>query len=198
MIIYQKNNFAFQHINRTGGTSVKRMLRGIAGDPDKGSLWGKIEHRPLDVRLKRIREQFSNIDIDNIPIYVNVRNPFDRIVSIFAYRRKRGKYFKVYFKNFFYNMYMKTARAVNDAEEAFCCVDGVKPENVRVVKFEDINHEWPRIVSEHFGPQIDIWPKMNSSLHDEPMSYFNKRMIDEVLQKEKWVIENYYPYLLEL
>lgn len=49
MIIYQKNNFAFQRINRTGGTSVKRMLRGIAGDPDKGSLWGKIEHNLLEL-----------------------------------------------------------------------------------------------------------------------------------------------------
>lgn len=198
MIFYLKNNFAFQHINRTGGTSIKKMIRGIAGEPDKGSIYEKIEHRALEIRFNTLDKKYPEVDLKTIPIYVNIRNPFDRIVSIFAYRRGRGKYKKVYFKNFFYNIYMQGERDVNCSQELFCCIDGVKPKNVIPIRFENINTQWPKIIQKHFNFKIDIFPKMNSSKHIEPMKYFNQAMIEKVLKKELWVVKNFYPELMEL
>lgn len=198
MIFYVKYNFAFQHINRTGGTSVRRMIKGIAGDPDKGSAFGRVDHRSMKSALRAIGRRFPDIPITEMPIYVNVRNPFDRIVSIYFYRRKNGKYPHIHFRNYFYNMFMPGGRVVNEAQEAFCCVRGRFPDNVIVVKFEELSNRWKHIIEFHFGPQIDIFPKMNSTVHDDPMIYFDDKMIEKVLEKEKWVVENYYPELLDL
>ena len=93
---------------------------------------------------------------------------------------------------------MRDDRDVNGPQEVFCCINKIKPKNVILVKFENINTQWPEIIQKHFGPKIDIFPKMNSSKHDEPMNYFDKKMIKKVLTKESWVIKNYYPELMEI
>ena len=196
MIFYKKYNFAFQHINRTGGSSVKRAIRTLVGKSDEGSNPLINAHRTMASRLDRIRLLHPEIDIDNLSMYTNVRSPFARIVSIYSTRKRRDVYLGRSFKWFFYNVYMRSTTIPNAAIDRFILNrKGKAPRNLTIVRFEEIKRVWPDIIYRHFGKRIDKFPHVTPSDHDIPMSYFDKDMIKKVLRKEDWVVRNYYPRL---
>ena len=191
MIVYEKNNFAFLHINKTGGLTIKHILNELVGKHTSGID----QHRTLKFEYIRKATRYPDFDICKIPIYTNVRNPFDRIVSMYAYRKFRLNYKQrgITFKNFFYNIYMK-GNVVNGPISEFLLVNAGLPKNVNVVRLEDIDKEWPKIIKKHFNKDIGNIPKINKS--NKLTAYtFNSKMIDLVLDREKWVIKNYYPEL---
>lgn len=196
MIFYSKYNFAFQHVNRTGGMSVKQAIKDLVGEPDKGSSYIARAHRPLSVRLNEVRKEYP--DIDKIPIYVNVRNPFDRIVSIYSYMKQTERLDSDTFEYFFYDIYMSRNGPAGYSIEFLVTNEGKMPDNMIPIIFERINKVWPEVIYKHFNIKIRSLPKVNVSTHRRPIKYFNRRMIREVLEKECWVIDNFYPRLRRL
>ena len=189
MIVYEKYNFAFLHINKTGGLTIKHILNELVGKHTSGID----QHRTIKFEFARKDTRYPESDICNMPIYANIRNPFDRIVSIYKYRRFRLNYIQkgITFDDFFYNIYM-VGNVVNGPINEYLLIDGKLPNNVIIVKLEDINTEWPKIIKKHFNKDINKLPKINQS--DESLTYtFSKHMTDLVNDREKWVIENYYP-----
>lgn len=197
MIFYKKYDFAFQHINRTGGLSVKRAIRTLVGDSDKGSKPIIDAHRTMVDRLDEIRLLYSGVGIDNLSMYVNIRNPFGRIVSIYSFRKqRRNEYLDRGFKWFFHNVYMKSPTVPDGSIDGFILnKSGKVPENLVIIRFEEIEDVWPDIIYKHFGKKVDQFPHINFSDHNRPITYFNKDMIKKVLKKEDWVVRNYYPRL---
>ena len=71
-MISHKHKFIFTHIPKTGGTSITRALNPNAG----------IKNKPLkEMPLKDKEDYFK---------FTFVRNPWDRAVSMFFFRQKRG------------------------------------------------------------------------------------------------------------
>ncbi len=201
MIFWQKHNLAFLHINRTGGSSITRVLINNFGFPDEGSTLSKYSggdgriHEPLEIRLMEL----PDLDLNNLTIYANIRNPFDRIVSIWA-RMYQQKKTEMSFERYFYNRYVPgkptkvgiTMGAISD----FVLVGGKVLDNVRIIKFEDdFVEQWKGIIKSHSGDDLNI-PHQTESEHGEGIKYFDREMADFVRDKEHWVIENYYRELI--
>ena len=198
MIFYKKYNFAFHHVNRTGGMSVKTTLKNLVGSPDEGSHYISNAHRPLADRLTEVRHLHPELGIDSMPIYVNVRNPFYRLVSIYSFRKtKRNAYKDKDFRWFFYKVYLRS-NDISDGPIKPHIIDenGMIPYNVKVTKFENLNAIWPTIIFWHFGESISVMPVVNASYHGVPMNYFDNEMIDIVMERENFVIERFYRDLL--
>ena len=200
MMFYKKYGFAFQHVNRTGGWSIKKALLDTVGNPDKGSTIVGDAHRPLVDCIEAFKEHHPGHDINNLAMYANVRGPFARIVSIFSYRSgRRGAYKGKSFKWFFYNIYMGDADITDGSTKPFMVDEtGEIPWNMRIFKFEDLPVVWPSIILRHFNRRIHSFPMTNASKHGDPRSYFDNEMIKIVIEKEHWLIERFYPELLEM
>ena len=172
-------DFAFYHIAKTGGTSVRKLLYST------GLPFKQVTKDHLPVTKWRARRWLKKCKY----IYTNVRNPFARIVSLHQFSTRRSKLpFKEFFDEWFFNP--RKLDWLKSMEE-YLMLDGKIPENITIVKLEEINEVWPRIIEEHFGKKVLTVPQENRTLHDEPMTYFDNDMIKLVHEKEKWACDYY-------
>ena len=178
-------NFAFHHIPKTGGTSVKRMLL-ETGLPFRNIV--EDVHAPLNEKKKYLGKYKH--------IYTNVRNPYERIVSLYTFNTLRRKFgvpeasFSDFFHDYWYLNPEKSEWLLSMEEHLF--VDGDIPKKVKVLKLEDMERAWPAIIKYNFDKEVLKVPRENTSLHGEAMEYFDKEMIGKVKKKEGWVLENFY------
>lgn len=192
MIIYPDYKFAFQHVNRCGGTTIRKTLESTIGpyssfSPPMGNM-----HQAMKVRFKRLK--LKDIDIENYSIYANVRNPFHRLVSIYSFRSSKGRYKKKSFKDFFYSEYVEETSVPSGPISKMLLIDNYLPSNLKIVRLEDLTAKWPKIFYTHFNKKV-TFPKLNSSSHSDPMLYFDQEMKKIVREKDEWVITNFYPTL---
>ena len=187
--MHAHGNFAFHHIPKTGGTSVIKLLH-LTGKPFK--IVSKSSHEPLSSR--RGRKNLKKFKY----IYTNIRDPFARIVSLYEFSGDGGQRNKfregcTCFKEFFYDKWYPNTenRDWFRSTEEFIVVDGKIPEKLTIVKLEEIDEVWPKIITKHFGKRVLMVPRENTTIHDEPMLYFDEEMIEKVKQKEGWVLEYY-------
>lgn len=193
MIFRKKYNFAFQHVPRAGGTTVRLVLQMLVGHSDEGSF--RLDHVGMEEALDTIRDEHPKVSIDNIPLYINVRNSFDRIASLHYFRRQSKDYDGKSFEEFFYDVFM-TSDGFEKPQEFFCCYKGKLPNNARVIRFEGMGSAWVKVIKQHFKIKLHYWPRMNYSTYPKD-AFFTDDMKRLVIEKEKWVIENFYPELLK-
>lgn len=182
MIVHE--DFAFYHMNKCGGTSVIKMLDS------------------LGLKFKQIGEKhgamfIKNYDISDLTIYSNIRNPFARIVSMYETRKQfsRRMLFKknsITFKDFFYDWWLEKTTDPFRPMHEHLFIDDELPENMILVKLEDIDSEWPRIIKKHFNREIGDVPRENATIQNgHYMNYYNDSMIADVNKKEWWAVEQY-------
>lgn len=91
MPLSKKDKICFVHIPKTGGTSVEKHL----GIMNKESLWENtvyqedIRTSPQHYSLSRIEQEVGNIN--DYFIFSIIRHPYERLISDFIWRHKRGK-----------------------------------------------------------------------------------------------------------
>jgi len=184
--MYAHNDFAFHHVPKTGGMSVKKMLH-LTGASMKQVAK---DHILLDSwKGHRCLKKYKHI-------YTNVRDPFARIVSLYKFwTTRRGE---MSFDKFFYDCWLAKKKLYNPfrhTTDEYILVKGKVPENVTIIKLEEINEMWPQIINHHFGKKFLSVPRENTTYHKNPMEYFNDEMVNIMKKKEGWVIRNYYPQL---
>ena len=81
-IISHKRKYAFVHIPRTAGGSLRVALHRANGIPPKGSR----QHEPAFIVRDRLGEQH-----DDYFVFSFVRNPWDRLWSLYKFMIQRGK-----------------------------------------------------------------------------------------------------------
>ena len=176
-------NFAFYHIPKTGGTSVRKLLYST-GLPFKQVTK---DHAPITRwRTRRWLRKCKHV-------YTNVRDPFARVVSLYQFSNKPCEELRIDFKKFFYEHWFPNPKKIDwlKSTEEFLLLDGKVPENITIIKLEEIDKVWPRIIEKHFGKKVLSVPQENRTLHNKPITYFDEEMIKLVHEKEKWAC-NYY------
>lgn len=131
-------------------------------------------------------------DFSDLIVFANIRNPFDRIVSMYEYRRQatqETRFKNIDFQDFFYNHYLGKDLMPYNPIHYFLFVDNELPENVIPIRLEDIDI-WGDIISTYFQRKIRV-PHINFTEHGNPERYFNGKMKTLVRSKEWWAVEQY-------
>lgn len=125
MIICHEHKFIYIHVPRTGGHSVKKMWK-------KYDSYIKFYHMTLKDNIKQ--------DINSYFKFGFIRNPYERIYSIFC---KHNKESKVNTSNGFKYWMFDTDRTDNrhDKLSAMYFLDGVD----YIAKYENFEKEWDYI-----------------------------------------------------
>lgn len=183
MLICKEKNFGFYHVPKCGGTSIIQMLQSL---PYKWEQIGE-KHVPLSAK---------DYDSSGLTLFANIRNPFARIVSIYEYNRQfsqEKRFREIDFRSFFYEHFLnpedKDSQAHRPIHE-YLLIDGSLPENLSVVHLEKSEVIWPDIIKVFFNREVVI-PKVNSTIHDDPIGYFDERMRNEVIKREWWAFDQY-------
>jgi len=200
MYIYHKQKFCFFHQWKCGGTSVYRLLREKIGHPDLhlgndglvpsnlkiDKLDGKVlsVHSPLKLFIEIMIKQ--GLDVNSYSIYTNVRHPFPRAVSGWAWSKEKG-HTKLPFHAWFKKVLPKYRW-----QSEYIRVDGKLPSNLKVFVLEnDIENFWAPVFLQHFGIEEQL-PKLNESIHQSWDKVLSSNEQKVIIEKETWLLSKYY------
>ena len=141
-------------------------------------------------------------------IVTTIRNPYDRLVSLYSFRKKRflsgehgqaeerlRKAYELGFKDWLLNDLMPHYSAGNPMDQPLSrllLVDGKVPQNVIVMKLETLQ------------PEVDLFllrlqirtdlrlPKLNSSGRRDYMTYYDEELLFTVYEWDRYIFDNYY------
>ena len=202
---YPERRFLLQHINRTAGGTIRKIILDNYGSSNIINRYNEIgkRHQPMYYRIHIITNCMKEMNFKYtaryIRMFTNIRNPFDRFVSIYSRRYIGNNHSIEGFKKFFWERYGSPKWTCSMGPiEHFCLIDGRVPPNLTIIKYEDIQDRWPSILKGIFNIDVDSIPIYNDSVHGDVMSYYDRPMIDKVLKLDSWVIANYYPELKRL
>lgn len=200
MYLYEKQNFAFFHQWKCGGTSVYMPLREKFGHANLhlGDDGAVPPHKKVDTfagtRLSvhsRLRTfwvlmEEMNLHPDSWAMYANVRHPLPRMVSGWAWSKRTG-YTDLDFDDWFEDIFPRYRW-----QSVYLRVDGAVPDNVTVIRLEDAAEKWPDLIEYHFGTRLSYPPLNVSGLGEMWKEYLTGEQAERVLEKEAWLMENYY------
>lgn len=96
-----KKQFIFIHVPKTGGVAILDYLnrindlqkvqdiRDAMGKPRSG--WDD-NHYYYSITMSTLHSQVKGVDFDNFTVFGVIRNPFDRMVSMYLHRLRKPKY----------------------------------------------------------------------------------------------------------
>lgn len=208
----------FLHVPKTGGTSVTHYLvdnlRGLitVTAPEWALSWvGRSEptnpsnrreviargaHDTLDEAIPVIEAQGRRLE-DFALILVVMRNPYDLELSRYRHFRRQGMVERPGADH------LAAESALSGDLERFCettpafgrieryyTLDGERPENLQVARFENLAADVERLV-EPFSLKLTPMPSLNRS-PDEPMPELTERAKREIEAKYAYLFD-YYP-----
>jgi hypothetical protein len=190
-MINHKYKCIFIHIPKTGGTTIENILREQKTPKPKGS-----SHKTIAFYKKKYPSEFKNYFK-----FACVRNPWDRLVSAFAYRssggnksqsdksiaQEWGKDFKNFLKKINTlkeNVFLKPQVMFIHIDETLC-VD-------YVMRFESFESEAKKITSKLSIPINEIY-KVRQSKHKHYTEYYDEETKQIVAEKYAKDIE-YFGY----
>ena len=186
MALYKKE-LLFVHINKScGGIVIHNLMR------NSERLLVAGFHRTLSDMMKESKK--LGLDVHNLTKFTIVRNPFDRMVSMFLFYGRNRKKYKEFFSGntsidtnfnkwieFIYSKKFDRRRRhskVNVFEHCFSnqlnwlYIDGVIPEELKIYKIEEV---CLKTVLEDFGLEnVDVNTRVHPTDHDHYSIYYNK------------------------
>ena len=203
MVIIDRLELAYLHINKTAGTSIKKFLEDLAG-PGQMRQMGPT-HGPLAPTIRFMGQRFYDYKI-----LVSIRNPRARLVSIYLFRKTRYEQgdvspateaaHKYPFKQWFLKVARHSDRLTDLSITDSVLVDGELPKNVHVVAVETLNQDLYRFCRDELGIKTNVEiPHLNKTdfAKNHYTKFFNKNLNKAVYEWDQWVIDEYYPWLLD-
>ena len=202
MIIIDKFRLAYLHINKTAGTSIKGYFEDHAG-PENIKQMGAT-HGPLAPTIRIMGNRFHDYNI-----LTSIRNPFARVVSMYAFRRKRyseGDCTKTTeaaarlgIKKWFSEVVVNSDRFTDLSITDSILVGGELLPNVHIIAVETIQQDMY-----HFCTKVLGWKKPKQVPHlnktQFALRHYNEWVDDElkemIYEWDQWVIDEYYPWVM--
>lgn len=197
MLISYEHQFLFIHIPKSAGMSVDAVLKPYAECPDdvprnrllmklgiRGIYWGPYRQKRFR-RHDTIRRVYDNIpraEFDRLFKFAFVRNPWDRLVSLYHFRQQRsvqfgrGRRYKSFSFEQFLNYELRFKRSGTQAE--FLCDRDGRLLTDYVGRFEQLNEDFGH-VARLLGLDVAL-PHRNQSQHKDYRSYYTPATIDLV------------------
>tara|TARA_R100000995_G_scaffold53751_1_gene26241 strand:+ start:279 stop:896 length:618 start_codon:yes stop_codon:yes gene_type:complete len=194
-MIIDKEKLIFIHIPKNAGSSIKKYL---IGKDEYNKFKRPWDHKTIN--------DIKNEDFDKYKSYKKfaiVRNPYDRVVSWFAYLKKyrldndllntyqydsKTNSYKIIetvkapveeFKNWIldpYSDFNKTTIILDLLKSQHEWID----ESVIILKYENLNNE----LSDFFNKKIKL-PKINNTSRFNVINYYDKKSLDIVYNRYK-------------
>jgi hypothetical protein len=205
--------FCFLHYPKTAGKSLTKFFlaalpRPIKGRVSKGQL-AEVSDLDLEgvelmvgrghenmLETKRFLEA-DGVDFDGLTaIFVCVRNPYDLMVSNYFYMRQNFHGANVKRPNFIIaneNNFEDYVEKVGIASPRnWMTVEGKRPEQLRVIKFENMASELEKVSQDFNFPYVRL-PHLNSAERGHYSEYMSPRIEECIYEKLKYVFdEGYY------
>lgn len=179
----EKYNIFFIHIPKNAGSSVVITL-----DIPKSGAHGS--HRTY----KELRSELGTT-LDRFPSFAIVRNPWDRMVSIFKYRKKNNYLHHIspdctFEEWLFHPNTPQCSGHMEFANQIGCLIDG-KHSVTDCLRYEYLEEDWSLLSKKYNLPKK--LPTLNASPGDAYESYYTPQSIDFVSNLFKADI-NYFGY----
>ena len=123
--------------------------------------------------------------VAELPVLSIVRNPYDRMVSMFFFAKKHnlGQLYDISLDSFdaFVEGFYKLSKDPNffHAKTQYEYIKG--KDNVTVCRFENLKDDISKFISDNnLSFNIDTFPKLNSTTHDNYKSYYTSKSKDIV------------------
>ena len=192
-VVSEEKKFIYMKIARTGGTSIHRF---------------RIEKKISDIfnlkdNYERTKEWLEDLDDEKLKdyfIFTFVRNPWDRLVSVYFYFKKQeliGQ--EISFENFIKNnMFEDSTPPRPELDESnslkahslpqYLYVEDEGKKFVNFIgRFESLEKDW-KIVAKKIGINDEL-PHENKTNHEHYTKYYNEEMKNIVAKKYKRDIE---------
>jgi len=205
MIYFEDYNFAFLHINKTGGTSVKNIFKNHWGE-DNWTVIGNIAadgqpklHEPLDYKMNLLGNKFNDLKV-----LTTIRNPYARWVSLYYFRQQgyelgelvhnnaTARPFKIWLRELF--SYPPLAAVPENFSITRFLNNGNLPSNLIILKLEDMTQKLPQLLEKEFNIHIDSVPHENKTKKSSKlfMDHYDKALLQIVYDKDKWLFDKFY------
>ena len=204
MVIIDKFELAYLHINKTAGTSIKQFLTDLAGSPSELKQMGPT-HGPLAPTLRFMGQRFYDYRI-----LVSIRNPRARLLSIYLFRKTRYENgdqtppteaaYKLPFKKWFMEVVKDSDRLTDLSITDSVLVGGDLPPNVHIVAVETLDKDIRKFCKDILKIRHNVkMPHLNKTnfAKDFYTKYFDKELNRAVYEWDQWVIDEYYPWLID-
>lgn len=202
------DDFLFLHFPKTAGKSLTRALAQTLGRPmtcviSKGQVreLADCDHANLTIiegwaheNMRAARKRLAEYDktLESFKaIILGIRNPYDLMVSNYFFMRKTFKHnrerenFKIAMENDFEDYTMKVGFA---PIENWMTVNGSRPENLRIIRFERLQEDFDALADE-FGLESITLPHINPSSHDHYTAYLTPAAEDAIYRKLKYLFD---------
>jgi len=178
-VLSRSRRFLFMRVHKVGGTSINAALAAEVG----GLLKSKSKKSKQIEWLNNVSDQTIR---DNYFLFSVVRNPWDRVVSTYAYMMKQGFIDGISFAKFLEMMSDGSIHNLNErvASHLYRQLDSFSLDGQifvdYIARFERLEKDWTEI-SGRIGLKNRTLPVLNTSSHDHYRSmYKTKRMRDIV------------------
>jgi hypothetical protein len=202
MLVLDKAKVAYLHINKTAGTSIRNYFTTLAGRRNVNQMGPT--HGPLSATERILGLRFHDYNI-----LVSIRNPFARVFSIYLFRKTRylngdisattEAAYRHRLKPWFMNVVRKSKRATDFSISKSVLVDGEFLDNVHIVAVETLNQDMNNFCQSVMGlktpPRLPHLNKTNYGIHHYT-HYFDEELKQAVYEWDKWVIDDYYPWII--
>lgn len=176
----KKHNMTFIHIPKTGGQSIREYLMSVPGAEIM-----PLNKREINVKHPDIwtaQKHFGELGWS----FCVVRNPYDRIVSMWGHLQRVG-----YTKSPFRKFVMKEAKYDDYMKPMSAWFDHID----HVIKFENLRKDF-QLVQDKIGVKSKLIHK-NKSAHKPYTEYYDDELIEFVSEKFKEDLQRFdykYPY----
>jgi hypothetical protein len=191
MLYYSDYNVAFHHIPRTAGSSTREWM-------SKNLSASCIEISDVHDPLKSL----SKYPIDSMKIVTHIRNPFERAVSLYFWFKLsapsdgcRFPFKQIAVDCSFPEWVNKWFITENQLSiEDMLCVDGTVPNNVYIVRYENLKEDLKKIYIDQMEMPLNVtgFPHVYKTDHDYFYNYYDAETLEAVGRKEFWAIKTYY------
>jgi hypothetical protein len=212
-MICRTRNFCFVHIPKTGGTSIENAMfpgHNFCSSPDYEHLYGwDAEYGWLNhLTLKEMRKLCSVFFVKKPTVFAVVRNPWDRLVSEFAWKRFKRKA-GITFAQFVRRLYKRDCYELERYyRDPLAFKQHLKPQHeyilsdypIEVLRFESLQMDFNRILSK-MGMGRILLPILRESKRKHYCQYYtpeSMNMVYEIYQKDIDLFNFSFQYKVDL